>query len=174
VPTGAQVPVEILSMDLERKRIGVAVVEEGSVRAQNAQAARSTEGSAAVKAGGRLEIAPGARITGKVQRHESYGVFVFLKAGSTGLIPREETGVEKEGDLRKVFPIGSDVEVMVPEVDDSGHRIRLSREAVLEAKEKSAGREYAERQDQVQSEGFGSLADSLRSAFERPKDESEP
>jgi predicted RNA-binding protein with RPS1 domain len=75
--------------------------------------------------------------------------------------------------LRKIFPIGGDVEVMVLEVDDSGHRIRLSRKVVLEAREKKEAQEYAERQDKAQSEGFGSFADSLRSAFERPKDESE-
>jgi small subunit ribosomal protein S1 len=168
-PPGAQVAVEILSIDLERKRISVAVAEEGSVRAQNAHAAESAEGPTAVKAGGRMEITPGIRIMGKVQRHESYGVFVFLKAGSTGLIPLEETGVEKDNDLKKVFPIGDDVEVMVLEVDDSGHRIRLSRKAILEATEKREAREYAERQDQAQSEGFGALAEKLRSAIERPK-----
>jgi small subunit ribosomal protein S1 len=168
VSTGDQVAVEILSIDLERKRIGVALVEEGSVRAQSAHDAGSAEGPTTMK------ITPGAVLTGKVQRHESYGVFVFLKAGTTGLIPREETGVEKEGDLRKIFPVGGDVEVMVLEVDDSGHRIRLSRKAVLEAREKKEAQDYAERQDKAQSEGFGSLADSLRSAFERPEDESEP
>ena len=173
VPAGAQVAVEILSIDLERKRMGVAVVEEGSVRAQNARAGESAEGPTAVEASGRLEITPGIRLIGKVQRHESYGVFVFLKAGSTGLIPLEETGVERDGDLKKMFPIGSAVEVMVIEVDDSGRRIRLSRKEILKAKEKSEAREYAERQDQAQSEGFGSLADTLRSAMERPKGETE-
>jgi predicted RNA-binding protein with RPS1 domain len=167
------VAVEILSIDVGRKRIGVAVVEEGSVRAQNAYAGESTEGPNGVKASGRLEITPGIRLRGKIQRHESYGVFVFLKAGSTGLIPREEIGVEKDGDIRKMYPIGSDVEVMVIDVDDSGRRIRLSRKAILEAKEKSEAREYAERQDQAQSEGFGSLADTLRSAMERTKGETE-
>jgi small subunit ribosomal protein S1 len=156
-PPGAKVAVEIMNIDLERKRIGVAVVEEGSVKEQNAKAA------------GPIEITPGSRLVGKVQKHEDYGVFVFLKAGSTGLIPSQETGVEKEGDLKKIFPIGSDVEVMVLEVDESGHRIRLSRKAILEAKEKKEVRDYTERQDKDQSEGFGTLADSLRSAIEKPK-----
>ncbi len=40
----------------------------------------------------------------------------------------------------------------------------------MEATEKSEAREYAERQDQAQSEAFGSLADTLRSAIERPKE----
>ncbi len=157
-PQGAQVAVEIMNIDLERKRIGVAVVEEGSVKEQNAKSA------------GPLEITPGSRLIGKIQRHEDYGVFVFLKAGSTGLIPSKETGVEKEGDLKKMFPIGSDVEVMVLEVDESSHRIRLSRKAILDAKEKKEVRDYTERQDRAQSGGFGSLADTLRSAIERPEE----
>ena len=36
-----------------------------------------------------LEIVPGARLTGKVERHEKFGVFVFLAPGRTGLDPVE-------------------------------------------------------------------------------------
>ncbi len=162
-PSGAEVAVEILNIDTERKRMGVAVVEEGSVRAERERDSDS------LKAGGPVNIAPGIRLVGKVERHESYGVFVFLKPGSTGLMALQETGVEKEGDLRKVFPVGSDVEVMVLDVDPSGHRIGLSHKAVKEAREKKVIREYADRQDQEQKQGFGSLADTLRSAMEGRK-----
>lgn len=152
VTQGERVAVEILSVDSERKRIGVAVVPEGSVRAERAEIIR-----------------PGARLTGKVERHESYGVFVYLGPGSTGLIPLEEMGVDREGDLRKTFPVGSDLEVMVVEVDPAGRRIRLSRKALIEAREKQEARDYAARQDedQARSGGFGSLADSLRRAIEK-------
>jgi small subunit ribosomal protein S1 len=154
ISPGATVPVEILSVDLEQKRIGVAVVEEGSVRAESARGA---------------EITPGARLKGKVERHENYGVFVFLAPGRTGLMPIAETGIERETDIRKKFPVGSDVEVMVLEVDPSGRRISLSRKAVFESDEKSEARDYAERQDRGQAEGFGSLADKLRDAMRPPK-----
>jgi small subunit ribosomal protein S1 len=152
VPPGERLAVEILSIDLDRKRIGVAVVEEGSARAESA-----------------LPMKPGARLIGKVERHESYGVFVFLKAGATGLIPLEETGAERDGDLRKLFPVGSDVEVMVLDVDPSGRRIRLSRKALREATEKQEAREYSDRQDaaEAQGGGFGSLAETLRNAIEK-------
>jgi small subunit ribosomal protein S1 len=159
VPPGEWVAVELLSVDFDRKRIGVAVLEEGSTRAESAEAG----------ARARVEIAPGARLTGKVEKHESYGVFVFLKPGTTGLIPLEETGVDRDGDLRKTFPVGSDVEVMVLDVDPGGRKIRLSRKAVLHAKEKQEAREYADRQDEAQGGGggFGSLAESLRKAMEK-------
>jgi small subunit ribosomal protein S1 len=150
VPAGEQVPVEILSIDLDRKRIGVAVVEEGSAKARAAE-----------------PIKPGARLVGKVERHESYGVFVFLKAGATGLIPIEETGAERDGDLRRLFPVGSDVEVLVLESDPSGRRIRLSRKAILEAKEREEVREYADRESAAQTGGFGSMAETLRKALDK-------
>jgi len=68
-----------------------------------------------------------------------------------------------------VFPVGSDVEVVVLEVDPSGRRIRVSRKAVLDAQETAELRAYHERADASPAEGFGSLADKLRSAFEPPK-----
>jgi small subunit ribosomal protein S1 len=155
VSPGTSVAVEVLSFDPERKRIGVALVDEESARARGAE---------------RTAIAPGARLTGKVERHERYGVFVFLAPGRTGLMPIEETGVEKETDLKKVFPVGSDLDVIVLEVDPDSARIRLSRKAVLDTEQKKEARDYAAAQDQEQSEGFGSLADKLRAAI-RPTEE---
>jgi small subunit ribosomal protein S1 len=168
-PAGAVVAVEILSLDMERKRIGVAVLEPGSARAGGAADASGDSGSAAPQPRDRVEIAPGARLTGKVERHEKYGVFVFLAPGRTGLIHLSETGLEKDSDLKRAFPLGSDIEVIVLEVDPEGRRIQLSRKAVLEAGEKREAREYAEQQDQVQSEGFGSLADKIRAAMRPSK-----
>ena len=152
VAPGTEVVAEILSIDSERKRMGIAIAEQGS-----AQATRAKD----------REIAPGARLVGKVKDHESYGVFVFLDAGNTGLIPLEETGVDNADDLRKAFPLGSDVEVIVLEVDPSNRRIRLSAKAVKEATEKGEARDYEERQQAGQSESFGSLASSLRAAMDR-------
>ena len=142
---------EILSIDLEQKRIGVALVQEGWARAEGATGARPG-------------IVPGARLTGKVERHEKFGVFVFLAPGRTGLIPLSETGIAKEGDVQRAFPVGADVEVIVLEVDPSGRRIRLSAKAVMEAREAEEVREWAERKAPP-AEGFGTLADKLRSAF---------
>jgi predicted RNA-binding protein with RPS1 domain len=104
-----------------------------------------------------------------VERLEKYGVFVFLAPGRTGLIHLSETGIEKDSDFRKAFPLGSDVEVIVLDIDPAGRRIQLSRRAVLEAGERREAREYAERQEQAQAEGFGSLADKLRAAMRPSK-----
>ena len=75
----------------------------------------------------------------------------------------------REGDVVKAFPVGSDVEVIVLEVDPAGRRIRLSVKAIQDASEADQVREYAERTDAAPAEGFGSLADKLRGAL-RPRE----
>lgn len=151
VVAGTTATFEILNIDLEQKRIGVALVPEGSA---------GTEGAAAARSG----IVPGARLTGKVERHENFGVFVFLAPGRTGVIPMSETGIPKEADVRRALPVGSDVEVIVQEVDPAGRRIRLSAKAVAEAREAEEVREWTE-QNAAPAEGSGTLADKLRSAL---------
>jgi small subunit ribosomal protein S1 len=153
VPVGTTADFEILTIDLDKKRIGVAIVPEGSTRAT---------GRIASPAG---EMASGARITGKVERHETFGVFVFLAPGRTALMPLSETGLARDADVAKAFPVGSDIEVMVVEADASGRRIRVSRKAIIDAQERQELREYAERADAAPAQGFGSLADKLRGAM---------
>src|SRR5207248_2168048 len=96
VAVGTTAVFEILSIDLEKKRIGVALIPEGSTRAGGPTPS---------------DIVPGARLMGKIERHEKFGVFVFLAPGRTGLIPMSETGVAKEADVSRTFPVGADVEV---------------------------------------------------------------
>ena len=169
VPPDAEVAVEILSIDPDRKRIGVAVLEAGSARAPGEVDPKAAVTPEAARSQVRVAIVAGARLTGKVERHERFGVFVFLAPGRTGLIHLSETGVDRGSDLRKAFPLGSDVEVIVLHVDPEGRRIELSRKAVLEAGEKREVLDYVEQQDRSQPERFGSLADKLRAAMKPPK-----
>lgn len=150
VPIGMSGSFEVLSVEPDKKRIGVALVADGDSRARQPGA----EG-----------IVPGATVTGKVERLERFGVFVFLAPGRTGLIPIKETGVEREADIPRTFPIGSDVDVLVQEIEPGGRRIRLSRKAVLEARERDEVREYTERKTEAPGESFGSMAEKLRGAM---------
>ena len=102
---------------------------------------------------------------GKVTRLADFGVFVELEPGFTGLLPAGETGLDRNADLRKAFPIGSELEVVVLEVDPSAHRIRLSKKAVAEQREQAEVREYAARPDAAPSASMGSIADKLRDAL---------
>jgi ribosomal protein S1 len=110
-------------------------------------------------------LAPGTIVTGQVERHERYGVFVFLSPGRTGLMPLDETGLDRDADVAKAFPVGSQIEVAVLEADASGRRLRLSRKAVAQQREQTELREYAARRDAAPATSLGSLADKLRDAL---------
>ncbi len=103
--------------------------------------------------------------TGRVTRVAEFGAFVELEPGVEGLIPLSESGVARDASVKRVFPVGADVEVVVLDVDAPARRIRLSIKAVLQAREVEEVREYAERKDVAPAEGFGSLADKLRGAL---------
>jgi small subunit ribosomal protein S1 len=150
VPVGMTAAFEILSIDPNTRRIGVALVPEGSMRAAGASAG---------------QIVPGARLRGRVERHERFGMFVYLAPGQLGLMPMSETGVDKDGELARQFPVGSEVDVIVLDIDETGRRIRVSRQAVLNADDAAALRDYAARSEEPPSRGLGSLADKLRGAL---------
>ena len=103
--------------------------------------------------------------TGRVTRVAEFGPFVELEPGVEGLIPLSESGVGRDGDIKKAFPVGKDIEVVVSDVDAAARRIRLSVTAVQKAHEADEVREYTERTDVAPAEGFGSLADKLRGAL---------
>lgn len=147
---------EVLSIDPAARRIGVALVEEGSSRAGAAKASRSS-------------IEPGARLTGKVERHDKMGVFVFLAPGVTGLLPANETGQAHGVDLLKALPLGSNIDVIVLEADAARRRIRLSVKAIAAAAEAAEVSDYTARAGAAQAQSFGSLADKLRGALETRK-----
>ncbi len=107
----------------------------------------------------------GRAYSGRVARVAEFGVFVELEPGVEGLIPLSETGVPRGGDIKKAFPAGATIEVVVLEVDATTRRIRLSVSAVQKLREADEVREYTERSDAAPSETFGSLADKLRDAL---------
>ena len=159
ISIGMTAAFEVLTVDPEKKRIGIAMVEEGSSRASTATSSRSA-------------VVPGARFTGKIERHEKFGVFVFLAPGMTGLLPLSETGIGPEQDLRKAFPVGSSLDVVVLEADPSGRRIRVSVKAIAAAEEAAEVRQYTERERNAESQqSLGSLADKLRGALSRRTEE---
>lgn len=108
---GQDVEVRILQVDPMKKRISL------SMRDESAPAAAGTSAPHA-----------GMKIEGVVRAHKPYGVFIDLPSlGNrvSGLLPLEESGVPRGGDLAKQFPAGERMEVTIQQVDEKG-RIRLS------------------------------------------------
>jgi small subunit ribosomal protein S1 len=103
--------------------------------------------------------------SGRIMRVAEFGAFVELEPGIEGLIPLSESGVARDGDVKKAFPIGNTIDVAILDVDTAARRIRLSVTAVQKMREADEVREYTERADVPPSEGFGSLGDKLRDAL---------
>jgi small subunit ribosomal protein S1 len=85
---------------------------------------------------------PDEVLDGKVTRVENYGVFVNTAKGD-GLVPVRELGLAPGADLRKAFPIGQPLTVVVMDVDDRG-RIRFSAKEVTRVEEQKNFREFTE------------------------------
>ena len=105
--------------------------------------------------------------SGRVTRVAEFGAFVELEPGIEGLLPFSETDLDRNADMKKAFPIGSELEVAVLEVDASSRRIRLSRKAVAQQREQAELREYAARPDAAPATPLGSMADKLRDALKK-------
>jgi small subunit ribosomal protein S1 len=102
---------------------------------------------------------------GRVTRLADFGAFVELEPGFTGLVPAAESGVDRGTDLRKALPVGTEIEVVVLEVNAEGRRIRLSRTAVAEQREQAEVREYVARTDRAAAPSVSALAEKLRGAL---------
>jgi len=144
--TGAALIVLVTSIDLDKRRIRLALAPEGAMP------------------GARLEstVAVGAVVTGTVERIEAFGVFLRLGPGQVGLIPNAEMGTPKNADHRKDFPPGTEIKVAVLSIEDGGKRIRLSRAQALRMEEDAETKGYM--QDTARKGGgFGmTLGEALR------------
>jgi small subunit ribosomal protein S1 len=104
-------------------------------------------------------------VKGTVDRVEPYGVFVRF-AGGRGLVPASETGTPRGQDLRKAFPTGAEITVLLTEIDERG-RIRLSRAQAEAADERREANEYMAKAPRASGKGFGTLGDLLRDKLKR-------
>jgi small subunit ribosomal protein S1 len=145
VAAAAEIVVMVVGVDPARRRIALALAPEG---AAVGQALAST-------------VAVGAVLTGTVERHEPFGVFVRLGPGQTGLVPSAELGTARGADHRRLFPAGSEMKVLVLAIEDGGRRIRLSREKALAHEEHAETEAY--RKDSARQGAFGmTLGDFLK------------
>jgi small subunit ribosomal protein S1 len=148
VAAGAEIFVMIITIDAAKRRIGLALAPDD------------------VAAGAQVEsaVSVGAVLTGTVERVESFGVFVRLGPGQTGLIPLAELGTQRGSDPRKAFPLGSEVKVLVLAIEEGGRRIRLSYTQALAREEQAEAQAYIQ-DTSTKSGGFGlTLGDLFRQA----------
>ena len=150
VAAGADVAVMIVAIDAGKRRVALALAPEDAVVGEQMESS----------------VAVGAVLTGTVERHEAFGVFVRLGPGQTGLVPGAELGLARGADPRKAFPAGSEMKVLVLAIEEGGRRIRLSREKAIAHEEQAETQAYLK--DARKSGGFGmTLGEKLSQARQR-------
>jgi small subunit ribosomal protein S1 len=151
VAATAEIAVMIVTIDTGKRRIALALAPEGAAVGDQLS----------------TTVAVGAVLTGTVDRVETFGVFVRLAPGQTGLVPNGELGTPRGADHRRMFPAGSEMKVLVLAIEDGGRRIRLSREKALAHEEQAETQAYMK--DAARKGGFGlTLGDVLNQARKAP------
>jgi len=135
---GAEVNVLVINIDREKRRVALALAPEGAELGQQMES--------------RVEV--GAVLIGTVERHESFGVFVRLGPGQTGLVPTGELSMSRGADPRKTFPVDSEMKVLVLAIEEGGRRIRLSHSQALAREEQAETQAYLQ-QGPKRGGGFG-------------------
>ena len=149
VNPGDEITVKVLRVDADKRKISLGLKQ---------LAADPWSKAADAYQAGQLR-------TGRVTRVAEFGAFVEIEPGVEGLIPLSESGVARDGDVKKAFRVGAEVQVVVLDVDPAARRMRLSVTAVEQMREADEVREYTDRSEVAPAEQFGSLADKLRDAL---------
>jgi len=164
VRVGQEVQVTVEKVDPAEKRIGLRLVlpegEEAAAPVMEVKRAEAPAPRAEQPQAPRPRV--GQVVMGKVDRIEPYGVFVQFPGGK-GLVPASETGTERGTDLKRHFPMGTEVKVEVLEIDASG-KIRLSITAAQRSEERAEMDAYRKTQQPKGGgkKGFGTFADLLK------------
>jgi small subunit ribosomal protein S1 len=149
--SGAEITVMILNVDLEKRRVALALAPDDAMPGAQIEST----------------VAVGAMLTGTVERVEPFGVFVRLGPGQTGLVPNAELGTARGSDHRKAFPIGSELKVLVLDIEEGGRRIRLSHAQAVAQEERAESQAYLDTAAK-KGGGFGmTLAEKFREARRR-------
>ncbi|MCA9111393.1 MAG: S1 RNA-binding domain-containing protein, partial [Planctomycetaceae bacterium] len=116
---GQMIEVKVLSVDQEKKKIGL------GMRQMTQNPWRTAE----------EKYAPNSVVSGKVTRIEGFGAFVELEPGIEGLVHISELDHKRVKTVHEVLRVGQAVDVQVIEVNPSKKRISLSLKALKEKPE---------------------------------------
>jgi len=163
-PGDGKIPVAELSDENGKLRVKVgdtvrASVIEAHMTGSLLRALQSAQGKDIPK--------PDEVLEGKVTRVENYGVFVNTAKGD-GLVPVRELGLAPGADLRKAFPLGKELTVVVMDVDDRG-RIRFSAKEVLRVEEQKNFRAFNEAASGDGAEAEASAGPASKADKPKPK-----
>ena len=146
---GDTVSAVVLAVDSERERISLGIKQLGNDPFSEYAAAN----------------AKGAIVQGSITRVEPKQLVVRLAEGVEGTVKVQEASFERIDDLTHVFTAGSDIDVMLVNIDRRTRSIVLSVKQVEKRQEKQAL--DAIKQQQVESEGPTTIGDLIRAQLEK-------
>lgn len=162
---GQEVEVVVEKVDTTEKRVGLRLMKDGQPVGGGFSAAQMEQKEAA----GGDPAAPkaprpkrGQVVKGKVERVEQFGIFIAFEGGK-GLIPASETGTDRGTDLRRVFPLGTEVTAAIIEAD--GQKLKLSIPEAQRVEERADLEAWKKTQTPAAGggkAGFGTLADKFK------------
>jgi small subunit ribosomal protein S1 len=143
---GDEIDVVVHQLDLKTRKIALHPAPTGELADEPKQTVKQNAG-----------------VTVKVFKAEPDGLLVRI-TGVTGrmargFIPAGQTGTLRGTDLRKKFPVGSQLHAKVLECDPKRGEAKLSIKQLAEDEERNAHREY--RRQLAKEGGFGTLGDLL-------------
>jgi small subunit ribosomal protein S1 len=112
---GQEIEVQILSVDHEKKKIGLGMRQLQKNPWKDAE----------------NEFAKGKTLSGKVTRTEAFGAFIEVAPGVEGLVHISELDHKRVGKVTDVLKVGDHVEAQVLEVDPKRKRISLSIKSLI-------------------------------------------
>ena len=142
---GKTLEAKLITVDKEERRVVLsakAIAQEKALAEKNAKIGKLTAGTV---------------LKGRIERLESYGVFVDIGEGLTGLCHISQITNRFIKSPKEVVQVGDEVDVKILKID--GDRISLSMKALIEENEAKEAKEEDESWKQYQSdssEGFGS------------------
>jgi len=105
----------------------------------------------------------GSVVTGKVEKTTSFGAFIELEPGLTGLLPAAVISLPRDASLARVYPPGKEVQVQIVSVDSRRQRISLTLEGSALEGSRNDYKSYVREQRQSEpTQGFNALADAFR------------
>ena len=104
---------------------------------------------------------------GVVERVMPYGIFVKLESGLTGLLPNSEVGTPKGSNHSRMFPPGTQMEVVATTVDEEKRKVSLSRTAVSEKMEKEEYNQYKSSVEKDTASNISEFGELLKASLEK-------
>ena len=147
VSVGEVVQVVVKAIDLEKKRLSLSIRDAHGDPWQGVS----------------VKYAVGSKVKGVVEKKESYGIFVSLEPGVTGLLPKSKLAEAANASALTSKKPGEEVELLVEAVDEEKRRITL---VSTEAADGAANwKGFAETPKGKTESSMGTMGDLLKAAM---------